>query len=285
MNAQNNIELAPPSQIWPNNLISILQKIMATPCQPPTKPIFEFDLSIKAASKNYILLKNTFEGDLQRALNAQPNSLLQYGSEFRQIETLKSIFENHPSRNQMRSVLTFGSSWPLAPLDEMEREKDVEEAIIFGNHKGAVKQQDLLIKLVNDNVTRGFAIPLPLNKIASIPGVLLAPLNIQAQSTINKRGENIPKDRLTHNQSWKWQSKTSVNRRLEKEKLMPCYFGRAIKHLINWAVAARGKYPNKRILATKLNIKAAYRRCHLNAMTAIQTCTQFPTKGLALMML
>jgi hypothetical protein len=39
-NVQNNIEPAPPSQIWPKDLISILQKIMATPCQPPTKPIF-----------------------------------------------------------------------------------------------------------------------------------------------------------------------------------------------------------------------------------------------------
>jgi hypothetical protein len=102
----------------------------------------------------------------------------------------------------MRSVLTFGSSWPLAHLDEMEREKDVEEAIIFGNHNGAVNQQDLLIKLVKDDVTRGFALPLPLDKIASIPGILLAPLNM-AQSTINKWGENIPKDRLTHDQSWK----------------------------------------------------------------------------------
>jgi hypothetical protein len=109
-NAQNNIEPAPPSQIWPNDLISILQKIMATPCQPPTKPIFKFDLSIEAASKNYILLKHTFGGDLQRALNAQPNSPLQYGSKFRQIETLKSILENHPSWNRMRSALTFGSS-------------------------------------------------------------------------------------------------------------------------------------------------------------------------------
>jgi hypothetical protein len=214
---QNNIEPATPSQVWPSNLISILQKIMATPCQPPTKPIFEFDLSIKAASKNYILLKHTFGGDLQRALDAQPNSPLQYGSEFRQIETLKSIFENHPSWNRMRSVLTFGSSWPLAPLDKTKREKDIEEEIIFGNHKGAVKQHDLLIKLVKDDVTRGFALLLPLYKIVLIPGVLLAPLNIQAQSTINKRGEIIPKDRLTHDQSWKWQSKLSVNSRVEKK--------------------------------------------------------------------
>jgi hypothetical protein len=64
----------------------------------------------------------------------------------------------------MKTVLTFGSSWPLAPLDKPKQEKDVQEAIIFGNHKGAVKQQDLLIKLVKDNVTRGFTLPLPLNK-------------------------------------------------------------------------------------------------------------------------
>jgi hypothetical protein len=185
----------------------------------------------------------------------------------------------------MRSVLTFGSSWPLAPLDKTEREKDAEEAIIFGNPKGAVKQQDPLIKLVKDDMTQGFALPLPLNKIALIPGVLLAPLNIQAQSTINEWGEIIPKDRLMHDQSWKWQSETSVNSRVEKEKLMPCYFGRAIKCLINWAVAVRRKYPNKRILTTKLDIKTAYRQCHLNATMAIQTCTQLLTKGLALTML
>jgi hypothetical protein len=70
---QNNIEPDPPSQIWPNNLISIMQKIMATPCPPPMKPIFKFDLSIEAAGKNYIFLKHTFGGDLQRALDAQPN--------------------------------------------------------------------------------------------------------------------------------------------------------------------------------------------------------------------
>jgi hypothetical protein len=177
----------------------------------------------------------------------------------------------------MKTVLTFGSSWPLAPLDEPEQEKDFQEAIIFGNHKGAVKQQDLLIKL-KDNVTQGFTLLLPLNKIASIPGILLAPLNIQAQSTIYKRGEIIPKDRLTHDQSWKWQSEMSGNSRVEKDKLMPCYFGKAIKCLINWAVTAHRKYPNKIILPTNLDIKAAYRQCHLNAAMAIQTCTRLPTK-------
>ncbi len=90
---------------------------------------------------------------------------------------------------------------------------------------------------------------------------------------------------MTHNQSWAWQSGTSVNSRVDKEQLMSCYFGQTLKRIINWAVAARKKYPNTRILATKLDIKAAFRRCHLNASTAIQICTQLPELCLALMML
>ena len=64
---------------------------------------------------------------------------------------------------------------------------------------------------------------------------------------------------MTHDQSWTWQSETSVNSRVDKEQLMPCYFGQAMKRIINWAVAAQKKYPNIRILATKLDIKAAFR--------------------------
>jgi hypothetical protein len=92
----------------------------------------------------------------------------------------------------MKQVLTNESKWPLQSLDEDDRKKDVEEALVFGNHKGAVKQQDLLVKLVTNNVIRGFALPLPLDKITQIPGVLLAPLNIQAQNAINERCEIIP---------------------------------------------------------------------------------------------
>jgi hypothetical protein len=94
----------------------------------------------------------------------------------------------------------------------------------------------------------------------------------------------IPKNRLTHNQSWKWQSGTSVNSRVNAKKLMPYYFGKALKQLINWAFAARRLYPNKRILATILDIKAAFQQCHLNTSTAVQMCTQLPLLQLALMM-
>jgi hypothetical protein len=55
----------------------------------------------------------------------------------------------------MKQVLTNESKWPLQPLDKDDRIKDVEEALVFGNHKGAVNQQDLLVKLVTNDVIRG----------------------------------------------------------------------------------------------------------------------------------
>ena len=49
---------------------------------------------------------------------------------------LELIFKNHPSWSRMKRILTHGSKWPLQPLDEEDRIKDVAEALNFGNHKG-----------------------------------------------------------------------------------------------------------------------------------------------------
>ena len=50
-------------------------------------------------------------------------------------------------------------------------------------------------------------------------------------------------------------------------------------------MAARQQHPNKQIMASKIDYKSAYRRCHLNAETAVQTCTQIPDKNLAVLFL
>ena len=176
----------------------------------------------------------------------------------------------------MKQVLTHGSRWPLQPLNKENQIKDIKETFVFGNHNSAIQQQDLLRKLVTDDIVRGFALPLPLDKIVHIPRVLLAPLNIQAQNTINKWGKTTPKNQRTQDQSWKWQPGTSVNSRVDADKLMPCYFGQVMQRLINWAVAPWKLYPDKRILATKLNVKALYWQCHLNVVTAIPTCDMDP---------
>jgi len=258
------------NKVWPPSLISILQQTMATPCYHPSKPLFEFDMSVEAAEKNYMILMHKFGGDLHEAIRAQQRSPLQYGSEFKPVSILAPIVENHPTWNKMTTLLTEGSTWPLSPIDEHDRLLDIDDALAFGNHKGANQQPELLKKIINDDVTRGFALTPPLHKIKKIPGVLIAPLNIQLQKTINEQGKIILKNRMTHDQSWAWQSGTSIYSRVDKKQLMPCYFGQAMKRIINWAVAARKKYPNIRILATKLDIKAAFQRCHLNVLLSLR---------------
>jgi hypothetical protein len=224
--------------------------------------------------------KRKFGEDLSEALLAQSDSPLGYGSEFKPIEMLELIFENHPSWSRMKRILTHGlSKWPLQPLDKENRIKDVEDALNFGNHKGANKQQELLEKLVR------FCHPFSTQQSYSNPGN--SPSSSQHPSAeYHQQTRRVhSKNRLTYDQSWKWQSGTSVKSRVNKDELMPFYFGRALRQLINWAVAARKLYPNKRILAMKLDVKKAYRRCHLNVAIAVQTCTQIPSEGLALLML
>ena len=44
----------------------------------------------------------------------------------------------------MEKILSNGSEWPMEGLDLEDRISDLEEAILFGNHKGASTNQKLL---------------------------------------------------------------------------------------------------------------------------------------------
>jgi hypothetical protein len=76
--------------------------------------------------------------------------------------------------------------------------------LTFGNHNGASAKSELLKKLIGKDVKYGYSIPILLDSTKLIPGLKMAPMNIMTQYTINKLGQVIPKDRLTHDQSWKW---------------------------------------------------------------------------------
>ena len=261
-----------------------IKEIINMPAKAPRKPAFEFEMSSNSAERNFSFLEE--HGlDLSKALKAQEGSPLDYGSEFKATEKLERVFCHHPNWARMKKILNEGSDWPMEKLSDEETASDLKEALAFGNHKGAIKNQQLLRKLVEKDIVHGYGLVLPLEKITEIPGVLVAPMNIMNQNTIDENGKIVGKDRLTHDQSYKWGSGTSVNSRVEKEQLLPCKFGACLKRLINWAVAARFKFPNERILASKIDYKSAYRRCHLNARTAIQTCTQLPEENIAVVAL
>jgi hypothetical protein len=191
----------------------------------------------------------------------------------------------HPLWPKYKSILKQGSNWPLEEISKEARQQDVLDALTFGNHKGALAKPDLLCKLIGKDVKFGYSFTLPLSSITLIPGICIAPMNIMAQNTIDEFGRIMSKDRLTHDQSWKWSSGISVNSRIIKELLLECRYGYCIRQLINWAVAARRKYPGQRILASKIDYKSAYRRGIFHFATALRTVTQLPEDELAILAL
>lgn len=270
---------------WPKHITRIITSIISLDIPPPDPPEFTFELTREAALRNFCILQR-YNGDIGTAIAHQLHTPLGYGSEFRPVNTLEKLLHLHPHWCKFKQLLTTGSDWPLDPISDADRRADINAALKFGNHKEAIKNPTLLKSLVLDDVTHGFALPLPLEKIHRLQGILLAPMNIATQDTIDEHGDIIPKRRLTHDQSYILEgSGTSVNSRTDKTKLTPCIFGWVIRRLCHWIVCARRKHPGRRIFATKLDFKSAYRRCHLHHATAAQSCAQLPDDEIALLML
>jgi hypothetical protein len=194
---------------------------------------------------------------LAKAIEAQKSLLLGYGLEFWPPQTLKKIFMNHPLWNQMESLLIKGSKWPLTELSKRDRIEDLNKALQFENHKGASQKLELLKKLISDDIKFGYGLVVPRGKIRRLPNACLVPMNITNQFTLNASGEIVGKDRLTHDQSFKWQSRLSVNKRVIRENLQRCMYGRCLMRLLCWIVAAQRKFPNAPIVLQKIDIKSA----------------------------
>ena len=176
----------------PRDIINIIKSIISTENHPPTPPEFTFELTQEAALRNFCVLQK-YNGDIGKAIANQPNSPLSYGSEFRPTHSLKALLQHHPHWHKFAQLLTTGSEWPLNTITDVDRVADLDEALQFGNHKEATNNPSLLKSLVLDDVIQGFALPLPLNKAHRIQGILLAPLNITTQDTINELGLSVPK--------------------------------------------------------------------------------------------
>jgi hypothetical protein len=269
---------------FPLDIISVINEIRGQPISVPTEPEFFFDMTQEAAAKNFLMFKQ-YKFNLGRAIKVQTLSPLGYSSEFKMPQVLQKIFKNHPLWAKMERLLIKGSQWPLEEISEENKVADLQEALQFGNHKGAISKPELLKEPITADVQHGYRLVIPLDKIKGIPGACLAPMNIMHQFILDASEDIVNKERLTHNQSFKWQSGTSVNKQVIKEELQRCMYGWCLMRLLSWIVAACCKFPNKPIMIQKIDIKSAYQRCHLNAATAIQTITQLPEEELATIML
>ena len=266
--------------LWPPPDEDLLEAVKAALAWVPadrTVPIFDFRLCQRAAEHNFEILQR-YDFDLQRILLEDPFSPVRPGSEFRPAALLDPIFSGHPLWPRFRRSLLHGASADLVPIDEIRRKQDLSDAIEYGNHKSATNEAPLLVDILEKEATKGWQLPLPIDKLHRIPGVVVGPLGLAHQDTIDETGQIIPKERLTHDQSFAFSSKQSVNLRLIESSLTPCQYGFALPRFCHAIIQLRQKYPTLPILLCKFDFKSAYRRLHAAAVTALQSVVT--TKGL-----
>jgi hypothetical protein len=98
------------SSNWPVNLIAIIKHVINQPCYMPTLPEFSFKLNGNAALQNLAILSK-YEFDLHKTLDANKNSPLSLGSEFRAPDELSKVFSFHPLWKRMKRILMDGSKY------------------------------------------------------------------------------------------------------------------------------------------------------------------------------
>jgi len=171
---------------------------------------------------------------------------------------------------RLKQILINGIQFPLQPLSNKLRAQDTAEAIEFGNHKGATTHQHFFNELHHIDY-KGWVL---LNHPDTCSNENWRSPNGYFEHC-REFGEIVQSQCLTHNQSKVFSaSSTSVNSRVDPDKLQDCMYGYMIIRLIHYIVALRLKFPNQIILMQKPNYKSTYRRAHLHWTTAIQTMTR-----------
>ena len=109
----------------------------------------------------------------------------------------------------------------------MDRTTLIATALTYGNHKSATKNAAELLTMLRKEVSKGWHLPLPIDRLHEIPGLVLGPLGLVEQTTIDKEGNNIDRLRMTHNQSCAYDLELipSVNKWVIEESLSVCVYG------------------------------------------------------------
>jgi hypothetical protein len=196
---------------------------------------------------------------------------ISYGLEFCPPSTLEQLLLHHPNWPKCQELLTKGSKWPLHDLPNPDRIAKNNEFIKRGNHKSALKYNVVYHEIIQQEIQRGWMVPLPLTYINTLKSGELAPVGIDdSQWSRLPDGSKKIKHRLTHDQSFEASVGRSVNKRVISTDLLPLYYGRCLSRLLHYIVSIRLRHPGVKILGGKSDFKSAYRRVSLHGSTAAQ---------------
>ena len=192
--------------------------------------------------------------DLVAIIQLHPFCAITPGSEIRRSPLLAPLLDSHPLWHRFSERIDIGSHHPLLPISEPDRIRDLQAMLSRGNHKSARMHEAKLLPMLQDEVTRGWQLPLPLATAILIPGAVIGPSGMVHQTSIDEHTNPVKKFRLTHNQSFNVVrgSRTSVNDRLDASQLTSCHYGHALLRFLHSVASLRHRHPDKHILITKV---------------------------------
>ena len=213
---------------------------------------------------------------IQNLILRCPGSIISPGSEFRHPDLLNNLFMHHHFWPVVKQILELGSLWPLDPISDSDRKAKNTEFINRGNHKSAIKYEAEYEKILTTEVAQGWMFPIPVHYINKLCHGESAPVGIDDKVWSEQQdGSRKIKFRLTHDQSFEASVGTSVNGRVQKEKLNPLFYGGCLSRLLHYIVDIRLRHPNIPILGGKSDFKAAYRRVSLHGDIAAKCAIMY----------
>jgi hypothetical protein len=254
--------------VW---FIQTIKDVLDSPNLTPSNVPIKFEATKEAALSNQLIL-SSYDDDISKFIDAHPNSIMSYGSEFRKTNVLAPLLQMHPNWPKLQQLLTLGSCWPVSQISDQARTAKNNELLARGNHKSATTYSDFLTGSLSKEIKQGWMIPLPVAYVQKLKNVEIAPVGVAKQYQPHEDGTRSEKFRMIHDQSFEASIGQSVNKRVNKDALESLYYGQCLSRMIHKIVAYRAKYPNTRILAAKTDFKAAYRRITLQGKTAAR-CT------------
>jgi hypothetical protein len=93
-----------------------------------------------------------------------------------------------------------------------------------GIHKSVETSSDAVAPIIENDIIKGYALPLPTEILFKVLNASLAPLGCICQDSINRQGLNISNFRMTHDHTFPRPSNLSMNLRVQKDALPPCMY-------------------------------------------------------------
>lgn len=238
----------------------------------PSKSPFIFKTDPDSLTHNTKILES-FDFDMSKVISHFNDTEIGYGSEFRSASVLEPLLHLHPLWIHFKDYLLHGFSCLTQPTSDDDRLSCVDQAILRGNHTSAIQHHSILHVLCFKDMSMGYQLPFQPHALQHVKHGLVAPYGIVSQSTINGRGEIMPKHRLAHDQSFCYVPNVSLNSLVLDDSLPPLQCGHCVNRILHYVHALRFNDSSRIMLIAKYDVKSACRRGTLNGTLASMCLT------------